>query len=51
MYNGADSGRESLEIMIEAYEGLGMTDLATDTRRILEHNFPATASRGTDSRK
>ncbi len=50
-YNGAESGRESLEIMAEAYEGLGMMDLAADTRRILELNFPATASRGTDTRK
>lgn len=50
-YNGADSGRESLLIMIEAYEGLGMMDLAADTRRVLESNFPTTASRGTDSRK
>lgn len=40
-YNGADSGRESLEIMIEAYEGLGMTDLAADTRRVLQSNFPS----------
>lgn len=39
-YNGADSGRESLNIMAEAYEGLGMMDLAADTRRILQSNFP-----------
>jgi outer membrane protein assembly factor BamD len=38
-YHGADSGEESLEIMIEAYEGLGMTQLAEDTRRILQKNF------------
>jgi outer membrane protein assembly factor BamD len=38
-YHGADSGAESLQIMIEAYEGLGMTDLANDTRRVLENNF------------
>jgi outer membrane protein assembly factor BamD (BamD/ComL family) len=25
--------------MIEAYEGLGMTELANDTRRVLEKNF------------
>ena len=40
-YHGADSGQESLEIMIEAYERLGMTDLANDTRRVLEKNFPS----------
>ncbi len=38
-YNGAVSGQESLQIMIEAYEGLGMTELAEDTRRVLEKNF------------
>jgi outer membrane protein assembly factor BamD len=39
VYHGADSGAESLQIMIEAYDGLGMTDLANDTRRILQKNF------------
>ncbi|MFQ5547004.1 MAG: outer membrane protein assembly factor BamD [Woeseia sp.] len=39
-YNGADSGRESLVIMAEAYEGLGMMDLAADTRRVLRSNYP-----------
>ena len=38
-YHGADSGEESLRIMIAAYEGLGMTDLANDTRRVLQKNF------------
>lgn len=38
-YHGADSGEESLQIMIEAYEGLGMKQLADDTRRILQKNF------------
>ncbi len=38
-YHGADSGAESLRIMIEAYEGLGMTELAEDTRRVLQKNF------------
>ena len=37
-YNGADSNSESLKIMIKAYEGLGMTELANDTRRVLEQN-------------
>ncbi len=39
-YNGAESGRDSLEIMAEAYEGLGMMDLAADIRRVLQSNFP-----------
>jgi outer membrane protein assembly factor BamD len=39
-YNGAESGNESLEIMVAAYEGLGMTDLAADARQVLRSNFP-----------
>ncbi len=39
-YNGADSGKDSLAIMAEAYESLGMMDLAADTRRVLQANFP-----------
>jgi outer membrane protein assembly factor BamD len=39
-YHGSDSSDESLQIMIEAYEGLGMHDLANDTRRVLQENFP-----------
>lgn len=38
-YHGAESGAESLQIMIDCYEGLGMTDLAEDTRRVLTKNF------------
>lgn len=38
-YHGADSAAESLSLMIEAYEGLGMTELANDTRRVLQMNF------------
>jgi len=39
-YNGADSNERSLELMVEAYENLGMHDLAADTRRVLASNFP-----------
>ncbi len=39
-YNGAPANAESLRIMAEAYEELGMTDLAADTRRVLALNFP-----------
>ena len=38
-YHGANSGEESLQIMIEAYEGLGMSKLAEDARRVLQRNF------------
>jgi outer membrane protein assembly factor BamD len=34
-YPGAPEIERSLEIMIEAYENLGMTDLAEDSRRVL----------------
>ena len=40
MYNGATGNATSLQIMAQAYEKLGMTDLATDTRRVLVANFP-----------
>jgi outer membrane protein assembly factor BamD (BamD/ComL family) len=40
-YNGADTNARSLKIMAEAYEKLGMHDLADDTRRVLAMNFPA----------
>lgn len=39
-YNGAEGNERSLEIMAEAYDELGMHDLATDTRRVLDSNFP-----------
>jgi len=43
-YNGADSNQASLKIMIKAYEGLGMYDLADDTRRVLAENTQMTAN-------
>ena len=39
-YNGAEGNARSLQIMVEAYEELGMLDLAADTRRVLDANFP-----------
>ena len=39
-YNGADGGKEALDIMIAAYEELGMIEIAGDTRRIRDSNFP-----------
>ncbi len=38
LYNGADSNIESLKLLLKAYEGLGMNDLADDTRRVIEEN-------------
>ena len=39
-YNGTPDNAESLRIMAEAYEELGMVDLAADTRRVLALNYP-----------
>ena len=39
-YNGAEGNLRSLQIMADSYEKLGMTELATDTRRVLAENFP-----------
>jgi len=39
-YNGAEGNADSLKIMEQAYEKLGMHDLAADARRVLELNFP-----------
>jgi outer membrane protein assembly factor BamD len=39
-YNGASGNERSLRIMAEAYDNLGMTDLAADTRKVLAANFP-----------
>jgi outer membrane protein assembly factor BamD len=38
-YNGADSNRRSMELMVEAYTALGMHDLAADTQRVIEKTF------------
>jgi outer membrane protein assembly factor BamD len=39
-YNGTPANADSLRIMAQAYEELGMADLAADTRRVLALNFP-----------
>ena len=39
-YNGASGNAGSLKIMEQAYEKLGMHDLAGDARRVRELNFP-----------
>ena len=38
-YNGVPGNRQSIEIMIVAYEKLGMFDLAEVTRRVLAENY------------
>ncbi len=39
-YDGTPANKRSLEIMIEAYEALGLTELAASTREVLAVNFP-----------
>ena len=39
-YQGVPAAEEALFIMVQAYEALNMPDMATDTRRVLEANFP-----------
>jgi outer membrane protein assembly factor BamD len=40
-YNGAAGNQQSLQIMAEAYEKLGLDDLAADTRRVIAANYPS----------
>ncbi|MGI9248598.1 MAG: outer membrane protein assembly factor BamD [Woeseiaceae bacterium] len=39
-FNGAEGNAKSLRIMAAAYDNLGMTELAADTRKVLVANFP-----------
>lgn len=48
-YPEAPQTREALEVQVEAYDRLGLQDLAADTRRLLEENFPGTGRRGRGS--
>jgi len=43
-YDGAPSTRRALEITVECYSKLELTDLATDARKVLAANFPASAT-------
>lgn len=38
-FPGAPATEESLQIMVEGYEQLGMTDLANDARRVMQESF------------
>lgn len=42
-FDGTSANEESLRIMIESYEGLGLDDLAASTREVLAVNFPQSA--------
>jgi len=43
-YPGAPATADSLGIMVEAYSRMGMTDLAADSRRVLEASYPERAA-------
>jgi outer membrane protein assembly factor BamD len=40
-YNGAAGNEESLRIMVDAYDKMGMTDLRDNARKVLDANFPS----------
>lgn len=42
-YDGAPSMPDALKIMYQSYNKLGLTDLAADTRKIIELNYPDVA--------
>ncbi len=46
-YDGAPSTREALQILIECYQKLGYTELAANTQKVYEENFPAGSTDGT----
>jgi outer membrane protein assembly factor BamD len=43
-YDGAPTMPEALKIMVQAYTKLGLTDLAADSRKVLELNYPDQAA-------
>lgn len=38
-YDGSPANKESLEILVQAYDKLDLEDLASDARRVLERNY------------
>lgn len=46
LYPNSPSTRDALEIMVQAYDAMGMTDLRDDARRVLELNSNAPAGVG-----
>ncbi|MEM7612141.1 MAG: outer membrane protein assembly factor BamD [Pseudomonadota bacterium] len=41
VYDGTSANQRSLEIMVEAYDGLGLADLSRSTQEVLDINFPS----------
>jgi outer membrane protein assembly factor BamD len=42
-YDGAPAMRDALEVLVECYQRLGLTELAQDTAKVLAANFPERA--------
>ena len=45
-YDGAPSMRKALEVMVDAYEKLGMPDLSANAAKVLAENFPDSEKKG-----
>ena len=50
-YDGAPVIRDALAVMVDAYNKLGMQDLARDTQRVLEQNFSASEVKEAERRR
>ncbi|MBS0376213.1 MAG: outer membrane protein assembly factor BamD [Proteobacteria bacterium] len=46
-YDGAPTTRRALEILVDCYQRLGLTELAADSQKVLVANFPAAAEQRT----
>lgn len=49
LYPNSPSTREALEVMVQAYDAMGMTDLRDDAKRVLAKNVPASESAATET--
>jgi len=42
-YPGVPANKEALEIMVKAYDAMGMKELKADSQRVFDKNFPDTS--------
>ncbi len=49
-YPNSPSTRDALEIMVQAYDAMGMTDLRDDAKRVLAKNVPATEAAAAETK-
>ena len=50
-YDGAPAVQEALDVMVSAYEGLGLDDLASQARAVYAANYPEGRPRRDDGRR